>query len=238
MSDSIKGLTKECLKAMDDLMSRPWAQIFLYPIPKDTDFAKDYYAIIKNPMDLTTVRKKIENDEYSTLKQWMNDMTLVWTNAEEFNKPQKIFLALAEQLKRAFHHHYKRIKAMHIRGWSKRLALLKSRFDDLLDNPPIELQSIQVPVLKDDEPEYQPFTEADFGALIKASTYMNSQSDSKRIQAILIQHYPHRNFSDDSWKVDVNNLSTLVLNELRSFFQKRMTEMGIAYPQTSEPAQK
>ncbi len=46
-----------------------------------------YHQIIKCPMDLGTVRKKIDHGEYATMSQCVNDIFLIWTNAKTFNLP-------------------------------------------------------------------------------------------------------------------------------------------------------
>ncbi len=46
-----------------------------------------YHQIIKRPMDLGTVRKKIDRGEYLTRAQCLDDIGLIWENAKTFNKP-------------------------------------------------------------------------------------------------------------------------------------------------------
>ena len=46
-----------------------------------------YHQVIKRPMDLGTIRKKIDRGEYRTRAECVADIFLVWTNATTFNKP-------------------------------------------------------------------------------------------------------------------------------------------------------
>ncbi len=46
-----------------------------------------YHQIIKCPMDLGTVRKKIDRGEYATRSQCVDDIFLIWMNAKTFNAP-------------------------------------------------------------------------------------------------------------------------------------------------------
>ncbi len=46
-----------------------------------------YHQIIKRPMDLGTVRKKIDRGEYFTRQQCVDDIFLIWTNGKTFNAP-------------------------------------------------------------------------------------------------------------------------------------------------------
>ena len=44
----------------------------------------DYYEIISNPMDLSTVMKKIDEHQYNTPKQWLNDIDTITMNSLEY----------------------------------------------------------------------------------------------------------------------------------------------------------
>lgn len=53
--------------------------------PVNSEEVPDYYEIIVNPMDLSTVMKKIDEHSYTTPKQWIKDIDLITINALEYN---------------------------------------------------------------------------------------------------------------------------------------------------------
>ena len=56
---------------------------FLEPVkPKDVP---DYYRIIKNPMDLKTLRKNVKNKKYTCREQFLDDVNLMYENSKEYN---------------------------------------------------------------------------------------------------------------------------------------------------------
>lgn len=56
---------------------------FLEPVkPKDEP---DYYRIIKNPMDLKTLRTNVKNKKYTCREQFLDDVNLMYENSKEFN---------------------------------------------------------------------------------------------------------------------------------------------------------
>jgi len=69
----------------------------------------DYPAIIKHPMDLGTILKKIHKKKYSTLYQCGEDVRLVWSNCMLYNADGSDFYKLAENLKRAFDTKYNKL---------------------------------------------------------------------------------------------------------------------------------
>lgn len=45
----------------------------------------DYFDVIKNPMDLGTIRKKISHNCYKSAKEFSDDMNLIWENCYKYN---------------------------------------------------------------------------------------------------------------------------------------------------------
>jgi len=45
----------------------------------------DYYEIIKNPMDLSSMMTKIDLHKYQTVQQFLQDIDLICSNALEYN---------------------------------------------------------------------------------------------------------------------------------------------------------
>jgi len=45
----------------------------------------DYPTVIRNPMDLGTVKKKLADDAYTTIDEYLADVRLIWSNALLYN---------------------------------------------------------------------------------------------------------------------------------------------------------
>ncbi len=45
----------------------------------------DYYDIIKNPMDLGTVRKNLKINKYKTVEEVVKDIESIWDNCKTYN---------------------------------------------------------------------------------------------------------------------------------------------------------
>lgn len=57
---------------------------FLEPVPQDVPY---YYAIISDPMDLSTVAKKLESYTYSSEDDFFEDLNLMFENCKTYNEP-------------------------------------------------------------------------------------------------------------------------------------------------------
>ena len=54
-------------------------------VPVDPEDTPDYYDVIERPMDLETMRSKVDAGEYSTAQQFVQDIELILENAKAYN---------------------------------------------------------------------------------------------------------------------------------------------------------
>lgn len=55
--------------------------------PVNRKFVKDYYDVIKHPMDLSTLLKNVQSHKYQTREQFLHDVDLIHQNCEKYNGP-------------------------------------------------------------------------------------------------------------------------------------------------------
>ncbi|KAL1190037.1 Histone acetyltransferase GCN5 [Cardamine amara subsp. amara] len=70
----------------------------VYSDPVDPEELPDYHEIIKNLMDFTTLRKKLESGAYANLEQFEKDVFLICTNAMEYNSADTIYFRQARAM--------------------------------------------------------------------------------------------------------------------------------------------
>lgn len=63
--------------------------------PVNKKFVKDYYEVIKHPMDLSTLQKKVQSHKYQTREQFLDDVELLYHNSRRYNGPDSAFTATA-----------------------------------------------------------------------------------------------------------------------------------------------
>ncbi|XP_074539976.1 bromodomain-containing protein 9 isoform X1 [Halichoeres trimaculatus] len=69
---------------------------FAFPV---TDaIAPGYSMIIKHPMDFSTMKDKIENNEYNTVTEFKADFKLMCDNAMVYNRPETVYYKAAKKL--------------------------------------------------------------------------------------------------------------------------------------------
>ncbi|SBS89083.1 bromodomain protein, putative, partial [Plasmodium malariae] len=71
-------------------------RIFLYPV--NVQYVPDYLNIIKEPMDFTTMKQKIQNFKYNSFQQFENDFFLIINNCYTYNDRSTIYHKIAENV--------------------------------------------------------------------------------------------------------------------------------------------
>uniref|UniRef100_A0ACB8F041 Bromodomain containing protein 3 n=1 Tax=Sphaerodactylus townsendi TaxID=933632 RepID=A0ACB8F041_9SAUR len=62
----------------------------------------DYHKIIKNPMDMGTIKKRLEHNYYWSASECMQDFNTMFTNCYIYNKPTDDIVLMAQALEKIF----------------------------------------------------------------------------------------------------------------------------------------
>ena len=82
MCDSWEKIAKQLMAALWKVRD---AEIFHKPVDPVELNIPNYLEIIKKPMDFSTVRKKLNNNSYTNLKEYCEDMDLIFNNCLLYN---------------------------------------------------------------------------------------------------------------------------------------------------------
>ena len=86
-------------RVIDHLQKQDRQELFRDPVTDD--LAPGYSAIVKNPMDFTTMRKKFTERQYLSWEQLLEDMMLMFDNSMLYNPPDTIYYKQSKTLKEA-----------------------------------------------------------------------------------------------------------------------------------------
>lgn len=81
------------------LKTMPESWPFLKPVNKKQ--VKDYYTVIRKPMDLETVTKKVAAHKYHSRQEFIADIALIAKNCEQYNGSESNFTAQSKVLQEA-----------------------------------------------------------------------------------------------------------------------------------------
>lgn len=84
------GMSREdltgCRNALKKLMVNKHSLVFRQPVDPIRDSAPNYFQIIKQPMDLSTMGAKLEAGQYKDRSAFQNDFRLMIANAQQYNQ--------------------------------------------------------------------------------------------------------------------------------------------------------
>uniref|UniRef100_A0A6N2LFI7 Bromo domain-containing protein n=1 Tax=Salix viminalis TaxID=40686 RepID=A0A6N2LFI7_SALVM len=81
---------------LDRLQKKDTYGVFSEPV--DPEELPDYFDIVKNPMDFSTARKKLDEGAYTNLEQFEKDVLLICSNAMLYNSPGTIYYRQARAM--------------------------------------------------------------------------------------------------------------------------------------------
>uniref|UniRef100_A0A2K5PZG1 Bromodomain-containing protein 2 n=1 Tax=Cebus imitator TaxID=2715852 RepID=A0A2K5PZG1_CEBIM len=105
----LSGQLKHCNGILKELLSKKHAA-YAWPFYKPVDASAlglhDYHDIIKHPMDLSTVKQKMENRDYRHAQEFAADLWLMFSNCYKYNPPDHDVVAMAQKLQDVFEFYY------------------------------------------------------------------------------------------------------------------------------------
>ncbi|KAI3763208.1 hypothetical protein L1987_53661 [Smallanthus sonchifolius] len=103
-------LMKQCDTVLNRLMAHNYGWVFNTPVDVVALKIPDYYTVIKHPMDLGTVKKKLNSGKYVDPWGFAADVRLTFTNAMTYNPRGNDVHLMAETLSKFFEVRWKPIE--------------------------------------------------------------------------------------------------------------------------------
>ncbi|XP_050968068.1 bromodomain testis-specific protein isoform X3 [Labeo rohita] len=99
LTNQLQYLEKVVIKSL-------WRHQFSWPFRQPVDAVRlnlpDYYSIIKNPMDLSTIKKRLDNNYYWKAMECVEDFNTMFTNCYVYNRPGDDIVLMAQALEKLF----------------------------------------------------------------------------------------------------------------------------------------
>lgn len=108
LSESLKSCN-EILKELFSKKHSGYAWPFYKPVDAKMLGLHDYHDIIKKPMDLGTVKRKMDEREYKTAAEFEADVRLIFTNCYKYNPPDHDVVKMGRKLQDVFEMRYANI---------------------------------------------------------------------------------------------------------------------------------
>lgn len=102
-------LKQKCSEVLKGLQTHQHGWVFNCPVDPDELGLPDYFEVIKKPMDLGTVQKKLDNGAYHCISDFQTDVNLTFDNAMAYNEEGTVVFDMAKELKVKFEADYNKM---------------------------------------------------------------------------------------------------------------------------------
>ncbi|CAL1547532.1 unnamed protein product [Lymnaea stagnalis] len=93
---SLKQWKKSIMLVWRAAATHKYANVFLHPVTDD--IAPGYRSVVHRPMDLSTIKKNVENGAIRTTVEFQRDMMLMFTNAIMYNSSNHNVFKMAKEM--------------------------------------------------------------------------------------------------------------------------------------------
>ena len=98
-----------CLEVLKGLQAHEHGWVFATPVNPVELGLDDYFDIIKKPMDLSTIQKKLDAATYHSFDDFRSDVRLTFENAMKYNEEHTVVHEMAKELKKKFETDFKKL---------------------------------------------------------------------------------------------------------------------------------
>jgi E1A/CREB-binding protein len=102
-------LKSKCSEVLKGLQTHQHGWVFNAPVDPVELGLPDYFEVIKKPMDLGTIQKKLDSGAYHEIKDFSADVNLTFDNAMTYNESGSVVYDMAKELKIKFEADYKKM---------------------------------------------------------------------------------------------------------------------------------
>lgn len=183
--DAFEEVRGDLQKILTSLMRHQYAAPFNQPVDPVALNIPDYFEKITNPMDFSTIQKKMDSSQYTNVDDFAEDIRLVFTNCFSYNPPTSQICHMAGTLSKLFEKKFKQVRDKQSRDeiteMESIIVELKSEHHKLLQ----ELQKL----IKDTgstSPEPTPETPMPVGTPEVTATPRARKSEEESVKAELV----------------------------------------------------
>uniref|UniRef100_A0A8C3WH26 Bromodomain testis-specific protein n=1 Tax=Catagonus wagneri TaxID=51154 RepID=A0A8C3WH26_9CETA len=103
---------RHCSEILKEMLAKKhlsYAWPFYNPVDVSALGLHNYYDVVKNPMDLGTIKGKMDNQEYRDAYEFAADVRLMFMNCYKYNPPDHEVVTMARMLQDVFEMHFAKI---------------------------------------------------------------------------------------------------------------------------------
>ncbi|KAM3346993.1 hypothetical protein ACQJBY_021148 [Aegilops geniculata] len=232
-------IQKQCDAILKKLMTQKFSHIFNVPVDVEKLNIPDYNEIIKHPMDLGTIKKKLDSGSYTSPFDFAADVRLTFNNAITYNPRGHAVHDMAIQLNKMFESRWKTVEKKLVSAATKPHVEVDRADSKRRKTPPVDRSDLSIDCVRPTEivkPKMTFEEKESFGNCL-ASLSEDPELPGHIID--MLQQCIDNNtdqLGDEEIEIDIHALSDDILLELKKHVDKYLQERD--HQQTkSEPSE-
>ena len=129
---------------LEKLMNHPLSVAFAKPVDPERDNLPKYSRVVRTPMDLFTVKKKLESNEYKSIDDFVDDINLIWENAIKFNGKKALISQCAQELAKKCDAWFEIIPSNELEQWEIDVSRQRKAFERILNEGTTSMNEVPV----------------------------------------------------------------------------------------------
>ena len=117
---------KQFIRVIDEIMKNPLAEEFIKPI--DRRVLPEYFETIKRPMCLQNLQFKLKDGRYPTVESFLDDVSLIWSNARIYNGEDSAYGRVATYLENEMKKRFSKVAPNEIVSWVRKVQKATEEF--------------------------------------------------------------------------------------------------------------
>ncbi|KAG5534756.1 hypothetical protein RHGRI_022763 [Rhododendron griersonianum] len=218
---------KQCDGLLKKLMEHQHGWVFNTPVDVVKFNIPDYFIVIKNPMDLGTIKSKIASSEYSSPLDFAADVRLTFSNAMTYNQPGNDVHFMADTLCKFFEVRWKVIEKKLTKTSQPSLekSSLREEKEAIKPLPPSKRRKIvSVPQEVMPHPVKRTMTEEEKHKLSRDLEASLGDLPDKIVEFLKEQFSNGMDGGEDEIEIDIDNLSSDALFTLQKLLDDHLQD--------------
>lgn len=205
---------------MEEILEHPISEVFYEPVDPVADEVPDYFDIIKNPSDLSTVRNKLISDQYQSFEDFKCDMNLIWENAILYNGRGSFPAFIADQLSRIFQRRISVLEAPTPEQWISEYLKARSIMVKLFRSPPKSVACVaQTEEVADDKEntKYYHVSDEDLAFFQGMAHIFKEPVNRSEFIKLVNEYEPSVEINESNFRVDLSMFSPQTISVLKNW---------------------
>lgn len=216
LSSYQEDVMKICLEITKELKEHPSTFLIREPIKKESQYG-DYYEVVKNPIFLSTIISRLENNEYQSVEHWQKDVEQIKLDLKLYFHDDYFYNIYINEMFDVFQMLLKKLPPLGMNKIASKVNSKIKKVNELCDAPPPGMREMFPEGIVYTETDMKPFTEEDESLLVSELNSLSSTEDNLEVLQIMDFFRVKRKLNGKYYEIDVSHLSDEAKMYLRSF---------------------